>query len=116
MSDCLFCKLALREIATEFIYEDADIVAFNDTNPKAPVHALVIPKKHIATANDAIYADAELLGRLILAAKEVAIKKGIAQKGYRLIVNCGENGGQVVNHLHMHVLGGKKMGLKGEEI
>ena len=116
MSDCLFCKLVSREISTEFVYENADIAAFKDIHPKAPVHVLVIPKKHIATVNDTTNEDSELLGRLTLAAKEVAIKTGIAQNGYRLIVNCGENGGQLVNHLHMHVLGGRKMGSKGEEL
>lgn len=116
MSDCLFCKLAAREISTDFVYEDADIVAFDDIHPKAPVHVLIIPKKHITTVNDATNEDAVLLGRLILAAKEVAKKTGIVQDGYRLIVNYGVNGGQMVNHLHMHMLGGKKIGPKGEEL
>lgn len=115
MSDCIFCKLAAREIPRDFVYENANIVAFNDIQPKAPVHVLIIPKKHIATVNDITTGDVGILGELVLAAREVAVKTGIAQGGYRLIVNCGENGGQAVNHLHMHVLGGRKIGPKGEE-
>ncbi len=116
MSDCLFCKIANREISTDFVYENGDLVAFKDLHPKAPVHVLVIPKKHIASLNDAKEEDAALLGGLLLAAKEVAVKTSIHQRGYRLILNCGEDGGQIIGHLHLHVLGGTKIGRKGEEL
>lgn|SRR3989338_4396877 len=116
MSDCIFCKIVSGEISKSFAYQDNNFLAFDDIHPKAPTHVLVITKKHIPTINDASPEDEALLGKYILAAREVAVRTGIAQDGYRLIVNCGKNGGQMVNHLHMHVLGGRKMGSKGEEL
>ena len=116
MSNCIFCKIANSEISTDLVLATPDVVAFKDINPKAPVHVLAVPKKHISSVNDAVPADAELLGKLMLAAKDVAAKMDVAKSGYRLIVNCGRDAGQVVDHLHLHVLGGKAFGKKGEEM
>ncbi|MDO8557826.1 MAG: histidine triad nucleotide-binding protein [bacterium] len=116
MSDCVFCKIANGEISRECVLENEYLVAFKDLHPAAPVHVLVIPKKHISSLNDAGETDVTLLGNLLIAAKEVAKKTGVYQRGYRLILNCGEDGGQVIGHLHLHVLGGTKIGRKGEEL
>src|SRR3989338_10923347 len=102
MTDCIFCKIINKEIARTLFYETDVIVAFNDIHPKAPVHVLVVPRKHITTVGDATEADAALLGSMLLAAKAVAIKANVAERGYRLIINCGEDGGQMVPHLHLH--------------
>lgn len=107
--DCIFCKIANKEIPTEVIYEDENVVAFNDLNPTAPVHILVIPKKHIASLNDATAEDTELLGKIMLTIQKIAADQGIAEKGYRVVTNCGEQGGQSVKHLHFHLLGGREM-------
>ena len=107
--DCIFCKIANKEIPTEMIYEDENVVAFNDLNPTAPVHILVIPKKHIASLNDATAEDTELLGKIMLTIQKIAVDQGIAEKGYRVVTNCGEQGGQSVKHLHFHLLGGREM-------
>lgn len=115
MTDCIFCKIANREISTEFVYENEHLAVFKDLHPKAPVHVLAVPKKHIASLNDATEADVALLGELLFGAKEAAKKVGVHQSGYRLILNCGEDGGQIVQHLHLHILGGTKIGRKGEE-
>ena len=109
MSDCLFCKIANGEIPSEFIYEDDDVVAFDDLNPQAPHHFLCIPKQHISTTNDLEIADAETVGKLILAAAKVAKHRGIAEDGYRLVMNCNAHGGQTVFHIHLHVLAGRPM-------
>jgi histidine triad (HIT) family protein len=110
MSDCLFCKFVSGEIQPDVVYEDDQILAFRDVNPQAPSHILVIPKRHIATLNDLMPADAELMGKLYLAAQQVAQKEGIAAPGYRTLVNCNAEAGQSVFHIHMHVLGGRPMG------
>lgn len=110
MSDCIFCKIGAKQIQAMVVYEDPDILAFRDINPQSPVHILVIPKKHYSSLNDFDGADANLLGRLILAAKQIAQNEKIADTGYRLTVNTGQNGGQSVGHLHLHLLGGKAMG------
>ncbi len=107
MSDCLFCKIIAGEIPCEKIYEDADVFAFHDIDAKAPYHFLVIPKKHIATLNDAH--DATLLGKLILTASKIAKQLGFAQDGYRVAMNCNERGGQTVYHIHLHCLGGRDL-------
>ena len=116
MTDCVFCKIAAKEISSDLVYEGEGIVAFKDIHPKAPVHVLIIPAKHLASLNDAKAEDLALLGKLLITAKHVAQGTGIAKSGYRVILNCGEDGGQVVGHLHMHVLGGRKIGQKGEEL
>lgn len=107
MADCLFCKIAQKKIPSEIVYEDEEIFAFNDTNPSAPVHILIIPKKHIEKLQDMSDNDKELLGKILLKIKEIAKDKKI-DKGYKVQINCGEDGGQLVPHLHFHLLGGFK--------
>ncbi len=110
MDDCLFCKMVSGEIEPDVLYEDDQVLAFRDINPQAPFHALVVPKRHIGTLNDLTDDDAELMGRLLLAAKRVAADAGIAEAGYRTLINCNAEGGQVVFHIHLHLLGGRPMG------
>ncbi|GAB2878898.1 histidine triad nucleotide-binding protein [Uliginosibacterium flavum] len=105
MSDCLFCRIAKGEIPSNKVYEDEEILAFKDIHPKAPVHLLIIPKKHIATLSDAQAEDAPLLGRMLALAPRLAADQG-ATDGFRTIINTGRVGGQEVYHLHLHVLGG----------
>jgi histidine triad (HIT) family protein len=109
MSDSLFTKIIKKEIPANIEYEDDYVVAFKDISPQAPIHILIVPKKPIPTINDADQADAELLGRIIIVAKELAIKNGIAETGYRLVLNCNEDAGQTVFHIHCHLLGGRQM-------
>ena len=109
MTDCLFCKIRDGEIPCDKIYEDDDILAFRDVNPQAPTHILVIPRKHIATTNDLVDEDANLAGRILLVAKQLAAEEGIEQDGYRLVFNCNKGAGQAVYHIHLHVLGGRPM-------
>jgi histidine triad (HIT) family protein len=110
MSDSIFTKIIRREIPADIIFEDDDVIAFNDISPKAPVHILIVPKKQINTLNDAQLSDAELLGKLILTASKIAKEKGIAERGYRIVVNCNQEGGQSVFHIHFHLIGGKQLG------
>lgn len=107
--DCLFCKIVEGTIPSRKVYEDDLVVAFHDIQPQAPVHLLVIPKKHIATMNDCDENDGELLGHTLLKAQQVAREAGLADNGYRLINNCGTDGGQLVFHIHFHILGGEKL-------
>jgi len=107
MSDCLFCKIINGDIPADIIYQDDDVLAFNDISPQAPVHFLVIPKKHIATANHLHEADAALVGKLYLAAQKILAEKN--QDSYRLVMNCNEQAGQTVFHIHLHVLAGRDM-------
>lgn len=109
MSECLFCKMLKKEIPVDIVYQDDDVMAFNDINPQAPVHILVIPRNHIATINDMQAEHAEIVGKLFLAAKEIASQKGIAEGGYRTVINCNADAGQTVFHLHLHLLGGRRM-------
>jgi len=109
MADTLFDKIIRREIPADIVYEDDDLLAFRDINPQAPVHVLFIPKKSIATLNDADDSDAELIGKLVLAASRWARQQGFAEDGYRCVMNCNRDGGQTVFHLHLHVLGGRRM-------
>jgi histidine triad (HIT) family protein len=106
-ADCLFCKILNKEIPAEVVYEDEEILAFKDINPKAPVHLLFIPKKHIETINDINESDASLIGKMLLRIKETAKKKGIDKDGYRVVLNCNKNAGQEVFHIHAHLLGGR---------
>lgn len=110
MSDCLFCKIIAGQIPAQVVYQDEHVIAFRDINPTAPTHVLVIPRQHIASVNEASKENAELLGRLFVTAKEVAKLEGLTEKGYRLVVNCGEDAGQTVFHLHLHVIGGRSLG------
>lgn len=107
-TDCIFCKIVAGEIPSKIIYRDKDVIAFPDINPSAPVHIMVIPVKHITTMADVTDADAPLLGKLIAAAAKVAKDQGLDKKGYRLVINTGKDAGQVVQHIHVHLLGGRK--------
>jgi histidine triad (HIT) family protein len=106
MTDTLFDKIIRREIPADFVYEDADIVAFRDIHPQAPVHVLFVPRKTVATLNDLGPADAALIGKLVLAAAAYAKREGFAESGYRTVFNCNRDGGQTVFHVHLHLLGG----------
>ena len=109
MSDCLFCKIIAGEIPSEKLYEDDYVYAFKDITPVAPLHALIIPKKHISTLNDLESPDAETMGTLFLAAGQIAKQQGYAEAGYRTVMNCGEAAGQTVFHVHLHLLAGRDL-------
>lgn len=108
MTNCLFCRIVERTIPSNIIYEDDHAIAFDDVNPQAPVHALIIPKQHAGSVDD-VSNDTTLLGHLLKTCAKIAKQKGIAQSGYRVVANTGANGGQTVFHLHFHVLGGRPM-------
>jgi histidine triad (HIT) family protein len=107
MSDCLFCKMVAGEIIPNIVFEDEDVLAFNDIQPQAPIHILIIPKQHISTLNDAD--DALLLGKLMQTAAQLAKSLDVAETGYRTVINCNTQGGQAVYHLHAHLLAGRQM-------
>ena len=107
--DCLFCSIAAHTIPADIVYEDDKVVAFRDITPQAPTHILIIPRKHIATLNAIEEADCALLGHMALTAKTLAAQEGFAEQGYRLVMNCNDDGGQTVFHIHMHLLGGRGM-------
>ena len=107
--ECIFCKIIKKEISAVVVYEDEDILAFKDVRPLAPVHILIIPKRHIESMNDLGEKDVELAGRMVLVAKKIAIDFDISPKGYKLLTRVGEWGGQEVSHLHMHLLGGVRL-------
>jgi histidine triad (HIT) family protein len=109
MSDTIFTKIINREIPAEILYEDDDVLAFSDVSPQAPVHFLVIPKLPIETINDIQADQAELIGKMVLTAQKLVKEQGVAEGGYRLVMNCNEDGGQTVFHIHMHVLGGRAL-------
>lgn len=109
MSDCIFCKIIAGEIPSTQVYSDEQVTAFRDISPVSPTHVLIIPNKHIASANDLTSDDERLVGHLFTVAKEIAAQEGVAESGYRLIVNTGPDGGQEVFHLHLHLLGGQRM-------
>ena len=109
MPETIFSKIVNREIPADIVYEDDEIMAFRDISPKAPVHVLIIPKIEIATVNDIQPEQAELVGKMFLAAQKIASQEGIAEDGYRLVINCNRHGCQVVFHLHMHLIGGKQL-------
>lgn len=108
-SDCLFCKIASGEIKADVIFETDNVLAFRDINPQAPTHALVIPKRHVSTINDLTESDTDTVGQLFLAAREVARQEGTDDAGYRTVMNCNAAAGQTVFHIHLHVLGGRKL-------
>jgi histidine triad (HIT) family protein len=108
MKDCIFCKIVAGEIPAKIVHQDEDAVAFRDQNPQAPVHLLLVPRRHISSLNEAEKGDAALLGRLLLLVRELAAKEGI-DDGYRVVNNCGAKAGQSVFHLHLHLLGGRAM-------
>ena len=113
MSECIFCRIAAGEIPAELVYEDQDLIAFDDISPKAPVHVLIVPREHIPTLNDPGEEHQALLGRMTLTAAAIAKERGVADSGYRMLVNCNPDGGQEVFHLHMHIMGGRRMGPMG---
>lgn len=106
--ECLFCKIINREIPAEIVFEDEQVVAFEDINPQAPTHLLIIPRKHIATLNDLEEGDLALAGRLQFTASRLAKERGFAEEGYRVVMNCNDQGGQTVYHIHMHLMGGRR--------
>ena len=105
----LFTKIINRQIPADIVYEDNQIIAFNDINPQAPVHILIVPKKEIATLNDLETKDQEIIGKMFLTAKKLAVKLNIDKMGYRTVFNCNEHGGQTVFHIHLHLLGGRQL-------
>lgn len=112
MNDCLFCKIIKKKIPSTIVYEDDEILAFKDIHPVAPVHILVIPKKHISSLVDLKPEDEALIGRIYSIINKIAKQENVFESGFRVIVNCGEDGGQEVKHLHFHLIGGKRLGTK----
>ncbi len=110
MNDCIFCKIAAGDIPADILYDDGEVLAFRDINPEAPVHFLLIPRRHIPTLNDLREADAALIGRLYLAGKQLAAELDVAESGYRTVINCNRDAGQLVFHVHMHLLAGRELG------
>ncbi len=110
--DCVFCQIATGKIPGEFLYQDEEVIAFPDINPAAPIHLLIIPKKHIPSLAYISEAEIPLVGKMIKIANQLARERGLAEKGYRLVINCGKQGGQVVPHLHLHLLGGRNLASK----
>lgn len=109
MEDCVFCKIARKEIPAGIIHEEENVLAFKDLEPKMPVHILIIPKSHIESVNRLEAKDKETVGEMVLAAKKIAENQGISETGYRLIFNMGKDSGQTINHLHLHLMGGGKL-------
>ncbi|HEY78771.1 MAG TPA: histidine triad nucleotide-binding protein [Dehalococcoidia bacterium] len=107
--DCIFCKIVNGEIPSDIVYRDEEVFAFRDINPQAPVHILVVPVRHIASLAELTETDAPLVGHMVHVASQVARQEGIAERGYRLAISCGREGGQAVPHLHLHLLGGRQM-------
>jgi len=105
---CLFCRIIKKEMPSKAVFEDADIMAFEDIKPQAPVHIIIVPKRHIERIADVGAADASLVGKLVVAAKEIAREKGVEASGYRIVFNCNKDAGQEVFHIHAHLLGGRK--------
>lgn len=109
MSSCIFCAIAAAEVPADYVHRDDEVVAFRDTNPQAPTHVLVVPREHIVSAAELTPAQDPLWGRLLHVAQQIADREGIDDSGYRLVTNVGRDGGQTVNHLHLHLLGGRAM-------
>lgn len=107
--DCIFCRIVAGEIASDTLYQDEEVMAFRDVHPIASTHVLVIPRKHIPFLTELSEEDLPLMGRMVDIANRIAKKEGIAESGYRLVVNCGEHAGQIVPHLHLHLIGGRKL-------
>lgn len=110
MSDCIFCKIINKEIPSEVVFEDDQVLVIKDINPLAPVHLLLITKKHIASLNEVLPADEGVMGHILMLAQKLAREFGVSESGYRVVTNIGEEGGQAVQHLHFHVLGGRPLG------
>ena len=109
MSNCIFCKIVAKTVPAKIVYEDEFVIAFEDINPQAPVHVLLVPKKHIATIIDAADEDMHIFGRMTKVAAEIARQRGISDRGFRVVTNCNPEGGQVVYHVHQHILGGRQL-------
>ena len=107
--DCIFCQIVAGKVPSDILYQDEEVIAFPDINPLSPTHLIIIPKRHIPSLAHLSEADLPLIGHMVEVANQLAKKEGIADKGYRLAINCGEQGGQLVPHLHMHLLGGRKL-------
>jgi histidine triad (HIT) family protein len=107
--DCIFCKIAKGEIPSKIIHQDANLVAFRDISPQAPIHILIIPTRHMETIKELTLQDRELVGDMVLLANKLAVAEGLADNGYRLVLNCGVHGGQTAYHIHLHLLGGRQM-------
>ena len=107
--DCIFCKIVAGEIPADTLYQDEVVIAFRDINPQAPVHVLIIPKEHVASLADLTESQSTLMGHMVDVANQLAKKEGVSESGYRLAINCGEQGGQLVPHLHLHLLGGRQL-------
>ena len=107
--DCIFCQIVAGKVPSEILYQDEEVIAFRDINPQAPTHLLIIPKRHIHSLAHLPEADSSLIGHMVNVANQLAKREGIFESGYRLIINCGKEGGQLVPHLHMHLLGGKRL-------
>lgn len=109
MTGCVFCRIASGEAPASIVHEEEEVVAFHDIHPQAPTHILVIPRRHIRSLNEARAEDRDLLGRLLLVARDLALARGIGERGYRIVTNCGRGAGQSVFHVHLHLLGGRPM-------
>jgi histidine triad (HIT) family protein len=109
MENCIFCKISKKEAPADILYEDSSVIVFKDITPKAPIHLLIVPKKHIVSINHIEVEDKEIVGNLFIVAKKIAKENGIDKKGYRLIFNVGRDAGQMVDHLHLHLLAGRKL-------
>jgi len=112
MDNCIFCKIITGEIPSEKVYEDEEIIAFKDIKPVTPIHILVIPKKHMEKLTDVVEEDTLLMGKMFIAINKIVKELGIEEKGFRVIVNCGKDGGQEVMHIHFHILAGRPLGTK----
>jgi len=110
MENCVFCKIIKGDIKSDKVYEDDDLVAFNDIGPQAPTHVLIVPKRHIPTIQDIDEGDRALIGKIYLVAKQLAKERGLDRTGYRVVANCLKDAGQAVFHIHFHLLGGRKLG------
>ena len=109
MDECIFCRIVSGKIPSQRVYEDGEVLAIRDINPQAPVHLLVLPKAHVASVSDVSKSDTQLIGAIILAATHLAKTEGLKERGFRLVINAGPEGGQTVPHLHVHLLGGRQM-------
>ena len=107
--DCIFCQIVAGKIPSEILYQDEEVIAFRDINPQAPIHLLIIPRKHIPSLTHLSEAESSLIGHMVNIANQLAKREGISESGYRLAMNCGKEGGQLVPHLHLHLLGGRKL-------
>ena len=107
--DCIFCRIVEGEIPSDTVYQDEEIIAFRDINPQAPVHIVIIPRRHIASLSHLSESDSALVGRMVAAANRLAEEEGLTERGYRVVINCGKEGGQLVPHLHLHLVGGRQL-------